>query len=312
MKAKTKKRKMRNNKKRDGKTLNQRFLEYGKKVGQWLLQHRKKGLAYAFLTSILLSYLIIYIYYVIICYGNEATETHLIIFRGLLYSLSPLPLFFLLWFYRHTDTQENLSKQQQNIHQNALFEAQRLILEHDNSKKSVAIAQMKALLTDVPEFKDSIYIALKAGLQAHPEWKDRDTLRVNLSDCDLRGIDLQGAILKDADLQSTNLENANLSGVDLSDANLDNADLSYAKLFDANLSNIIFYRIEKDDDGEEKKIITACFEWALCNGNTTYPDDDDPAFDHPMNECFSPYPRSVMIDPEVDTGLLKETFGLTK
>lgn len=75
-------------------------------------------------------------------------------------------------------------------------------------------------------------------------WK---SMRADLSDINLAGIDLSGINLFDADLDGANLEGtnlrnavlsyANLSGTNLKDANLINANLSYANLMFSNLCN---------------------------------------------------------------------------
>ena len=217
------------------------FCNKDKNFGECLLTYRKSALFGAFVLSILVALAIIGIGFIIKQYDFicDYEEEYFIIYRGLLYSLSPLPLFFLLWFFRHIDTQENLvkqqdnlTKQQENLQQNTLFEAQRLIVEPDNAKKSVAIAQLKILLRAVPEFRESIYIALKAGLQPNTNWKDSNELHADLSHCDLRSINLRKAQLVGANLQGTNLQFANLQKANLQNTFLRLADLRGADLRD--------------------------------------------------------------------------------
>ncbi len=193
-----------------------------KKIKRIILKYRTISLLATFIITLIIALLLAYFVADFLCWIGIEDEAN-IIFRGLLYSLPPLPLFFLLWFYRHTDTQEI-------IHQNALFEAQRLILEPDSGKKSVAIAQLKKLLINVSEFEGDIYIALKGGLQQDAEWKNPEELRANLSKVNLNRVNLQGANLQGANLRRANLQKANLQGAILYEADLQQANLQGANL----------------------------------------------------------------------------------
>lgn len=96
---------------------------------------------------------------------------------------------------------------------------------------------------------------LKAILEKHKHWINRDcdgweNMRVDLHcaglrhadlqgadlfGADLRGTDLWDAYLRGADLSHTNLRGANLSGADFNHADLWDADLRHANLLGANL-----------------------------------------------------------------------------
>jgi uncharacterized protein YjbI with pentapeptide repeats len=54
--------------------------------------------------------------------------------------------------------------------------------------------------------------------------------KVDLSGCDLRGLDLRQARLKAADLRGAYLRDADLRGADLSEALLDGASFNHAKI----------------------------------------------------------------------------------
>ena len=80
---------------------------------------------------------------------------------------------------------------------------------------------------------------LKEKLELHKKWlnNEKGGVRLDLSNADLRNVDLENANLRCADLRRANLINANLEGVDLSYADLKGANLSYANLSYANLEN---------------------------------------------------------------------------
>ncbi len=149
---------------------------------------------------------------------------HDIVFRGLLYSIPPLPLFLTIWLFRHTDTQKNLN-------QNALFEAQKLMIAPDDSSKILAILKLHQLLKEVPQFEKEVYSALSAGLKQHSEWDKKLSLNIRVfnlknqsfEDADFRYENLQEAALRGANLQNADLQNAKLSGADLRDADLSGA-----------------------------------------------------------------------------------------
>ncbi len=84
-----------------------------------------------------------------------------IVFRALLYALPPLPLLFIIWFYRYNDTNDNLSKQRDNFYQNSLFEAQRLLSDSDIKKQRLGIEQFKELLTENAHYKHKLVSSLR-------------------------------------------------------------------------------------------------------------------------------------------------------
>ncbi len=214
------------------------FCNKDKNFGECLLTYRKSALFGAFAFSILVALAIIWYsdaIMQILCIKYDNQET---VFRGLLYSLSPLPLFFLLWFFRHTDTQENLQ-------QNTLFEAQRLIVEASDSKKALAIRKLRQLLDDVPKYEKQIYFALEAGLKKQQGWNKSIALDIhifdlsnrNLQNTDLKYENLQGANLQGTNLQGADLEGADWRGVNLQGVNLHKANLTNTILVGANLTN---------------------------------------------------------------------------
>lgn len=87
---------------------------------------------------------------------------------------------------------------------------------------------------------------LKAILENHTHWLNRDcdgweNMRASLQDANLQGADLQGANLCRANLRGANLCSANLQGADLYGANLQGAYLQYVDLRDANLFDANLY-----------------------------------------------------------------------
>jgi uncharacterized protein YjbI with pentapeptide repeats len=70
----------------------------------------------------------------------------------------------------------------------------------------------------------------------------------NLYRADLKNANLREVDLRNADLRYANLRHADLSNADLSEANIDGADLRYANLYGANLKNtdIIYAKISED------------------------------------------------------------------
>ena len=81
---------------------------------------------------------------------------------------------------------------------------------------------------------------LKKVLELHEKWLNGEQggIRADLSNTDLRNVDLRGANLNNADLRGTNLSNTDLRDADLRGTNLNNADLRYANLRGANLRDI--------------------------------------------------------------------------
>ena len=76
---------------------------------------------------------------------------------------------------------------------------------------------------------------LKAILEKHKHWLNRDCDGWGDMRADLQHADLRGADLFNADLHDANLRGANLRGADLFNADLRGADLFNADLHDANL-----------------------------------------------------------------------------
>jgi uncharacterized protein YjbI with pentapeptide repeats len=85
--------------------------------------------------------------------------------------------------------------------------------------------------------RTAIIELLRSGAASH-----LDCYKEDLSNCDLKGLNLERAkflavLLKHTDLSGANLINADLRGVDLSGANLTGADLTGANLCRSNLEN---------------------------------------------------------------------------
>ena len=80
---------------------------------------------------------------------------------------------------------------------------------------------------------------LKKVLELHEKWLNGEQggIRADLSNTDLRNVDLRGTNLNNADLSNAYLNNADLRFADLSNSNLSNAYLTSANLNDSNLSN---------------------------------------------------------------------------
>ena len=76
---------------------------------------------------------------------------------------------------------------------------------------------------------------IKQGVEAWNEWREQHGIRPDLSEADLSGTNLSGAVLWEADLQGTDLLGANLSEADLRGADLRGANLGGANLSGANL-----------------------------------------------------------------------------
>ncbi len=185
-----------------------------------------------------------------------------IIFRGLLYSIPPLPLFFILWVFRNYDTKENLTTQQetlitqretldiqnqsldtqretsiaqretldiqkatsQQIHENKLSDIRNRIIQLNDSAKKIAIEELHELLTQAPELKAKIYSTLESGLKKNSNWDKKLSLNIKIFD-DLQSLSFESADLKHEDLQDTGLRGANLQHADLRHANFSGADL---------------------------------------------------------------------------------------
>ena len=77
-------------------------------------------------------------------------------------------------------------------------------------------------------------------LELHKKWlnNERDGVRADLRDANLRDADLRDANLRDADLRDADLRDADLNNANLRFANLNSADLRFAKLNNANLRNV--------------------------------------------------------------------------
>ncbi|HEY4034483.1 MAG TPA: pentapeptide repeat-containing protein [Ktedonobacteraceae bacterium] len=79
---------------------------------------------------------------------------------------------------------------------------------------------------------------LRQGVEQWNKWRDQHPeIRVNLSDADLTGFDLNEANLRGSDLRRANLSEANLWK-----ANFGIADLRHANLSGANLNSVYIYR----------------------------------------------------------------------
>ncbi|MCH9844981.1 MAG: pentapeptide repeat-containing protein [Alphaproteobacteria bacterium] len=171
------------------------------------------------------------------------SEFYSITYRGLLYSIPPLPLLFIIWWFRHADTQENL-------HQNALFEAQNKMLEPTVPHKALAMQQLKILLKQVPSYEKQILLTLEEAMhksawssplppsKTETETKTRiktKTKTFNLKDFKLLNRDFSNAILNHENLQEKNLRKINLQNANLAQSNLQYANLFKADLRGANL-----------------------------------------------------------------------------
>ena len=139
-----------------------------------LLEYRVIGLIVFFALSVLTAIFVLEIADDIIKYILDSADQSIdgadksnenewgnIVFRALLYALPPLPLLFIIWFYRYNDTKDNLSKQRDNFYQNSFFEAQRLLSDSDIKKQRLGIEQFKELLTKNAHYKHQLVNSLR-------------------------------------------------------------------------------------------------------------------------------------------------------
>lgn len=82
---------------------------------------------------------------------------------------------------------------------------------------------------------------IKEGFKQWNSWRDKNSLvLIDLSNADLRGLDLSRSKLWGANLQSANLQGANLSNSDLRNADFRRSNLSQANFLEADLRNVDF------------------------------------------------------------------------
>ena len=130
---------------------------------------------------------------------------------------------------------------------------------------------------------------IKQGVKQWNDWRKNNSLiPVDLSDADLKQLDLTKIALWDANLQGANLTKANLNKCDLRGANLQNANLQDANLSqsdlrnanftqanlsktllnEANLSGALLIQTTFHDTNLQQAILTAaCFHKCLLNQN---------------------------------------------
>ncbi len=225
-----------------------------------------------FLITYSQDYIICNLFY-INCYLETTNETRNILYRGLLYSIPPLPVLFILWVFRHTDTQENL-------HQNALFEAQSKMLKPSAPHKAVAMQQLKILLKKVPRYQEQILLTLEEGMRKLA-WGEtpKKTKTFNLKDFNLMKRDFSHAVLNHENLQEKNLRKIDLQGASLIKSNLQHANLYRADLRGANLEYTGLQRADlQNADFRSAKLLMTDFRNADLRGATLRKYSDSEAF----------------------------------
>ena len=175
-----------------------------------------------------------------------------------------LPVFYLLWYFRTYDTDRN-------INNSSFFGA--LGLLKDQETKRQAIIQLMHLKNVKKVFKEEIDKSTH-GL---------DLRKVDLSEIDdLQGINLRGANLEEAILMSSNLKMANLQSTKLKQTNF-----MMAKLQGADLTNSIFSKnIVPNEDNTWANThhgIVSEFMGAKYDKNTKFPKGFNPKA-HGMKE----------------------------
>jgi hypothetical protein len=117
-------------------------------------------------------------------------------------------------------------------------------------RNSILRKSVLAILGGVSLIAQSFLItSCSSFTQFHPHHveqlkKTKECPDCSLSEADLRGADLSGAILSEADLSGADLSGAILSEADLSGANLYGADLSGADLSGANLNDTNITKVD--------------------------------------------------------------------
>ena len=196
-------------------------------IGNWILEHRKTSLFLAAgLGVILTNYIRPFVMSCIFSIKNSSVEAAYM--HGLFLGL---PVFFLLWFFRTHDTQENLNA-------NTFFNALNLLSQP--SSKRYGMIQLIYLRNKKKVFKDRIDRSTKGANLQKSDLSGLNLEEFNLSHANLQQVQLQrtnlkGANLQKAILQWSNLQEADLQGVQLQEANLQEADLQYTLLKKSNL-----------------------------------------------------------------------------
>jgi DMSO/TMAO reductase YedYZ molybdopterin-dependent catalytic subunit len=88
------------------------------------------------------------------------------------------------------------------------------------------------------------------------EWipANNNLSRLNLKNCDLRGVDLSGTDLKGCNLSLSDLRGANLAGADLSGSDVEGANFAGADLTDANFSDSALSATRFTDEDETARV----------------------------------------------------------
>ena len=199
--------------------------------GKFVLENRKRYLSISAVSGIPLAF----IFYTLSTYVESETLTaHLTIL------MLGLPTFFLLWFFRTSDTLES-------INNNSYFNSLSLLAEENLTSKGIAMRQIIYLRNVKKVYVEEIDNILGSG--------SLNLSKVQLPNVDFRGLKLTGATLvnmnltkadlrdvtlENTKLEGTNLEDADLRGANLKKTNLENVKLRFLKLKKANLKNAIY------------------------------------------------------------------------
>ena len=236
--------------------------KYEKEIGQYFLNNRGFGLSICAILGLGLFFdfhLLFFFLEYILSYDiiPEELQNHLSIL------LLGLPTFFLLWFFRTSDTRENLNTNNFYGALNLLANDITTDIKADSTKiedikaDSTKIEDIKSDSTKIEDIKSDSYQKIRQGFiqimhlrQNAKEYEKRidlSTKEINLSGIILEDLNCRGADLQGATLIRTNFCNANLQDTKLIGAKLQNAKLQRANLTGANLQNAKLQRAELQD-----------------------------------------------------------------
>ena len=194
-----------------------------KDLGILILKYRKISLLICGIIGVAFSCLFSLLSYLLSCYfpdtfleSSPQLKSHLtILFLG-------LPTFFLLWFFRTSDTRESLNSSN-------FFGALNLLGGAVDTQKRYGLVQLLDLK------KKGIYEKQVNSIVNNLSLNQTDLKKMRLKKADLRGANLQGADLEGVDLEEADLRWSSLSGANLKGANLQGADLEGALLIETDL-----------------------------------------------------------------------------
>jgi len=194
-----------------------------------------------------------------------------------------LPTLAMLWFFRTTDTLEQIRRTKESTEASTLFGALEMLFAGNPTERAIVKnATGFAHLMNLRQqglHQSIIDLATRtanfAGLDltAH-SLRGADLSFARLQKANLSGMDLTETKLRYADLIDANLLNANLQGVDLANATLSGANLIQADLRGADLRNAVVARERYTPHGSPTMLRGARY-----SADTQFPVNQNPPFD---------------------------------